>query len=109
MPILVDGADMPEGEGLPDDLEGLARRNALEMDFKRLDAEAGRLVAAIRRILETPEPGPGAPAPGATAAGGAPGGTPAEVASRKHSEVRAEAPCKGALPAPAPTPPVSAQ
>lgn len=76
VPILIDGAEMPEEEALPDDLEGLARRNALELDFKRFDAEAGRLVAAVRRILETPEPGPGAPAPGATAAGGCPRGHP---------------------------------
>jgi formylglycine-generating enzyme required for sulfatase activity len=104
VPILIDGAEMPEEEALPDDLKGLARRNALELDFKRFDAEVRRLVAAIRRILQSPDPGPGGPTPTPAA-----GGAPTEVAFKDPSEVTAEAPPQGPSPAPAPTPPMSAR
>ena len=54
MPILIDGAEMPEAESLPDDLKPLARLNAQLLDFQRFDAEMGRLAAAIRRVLASP-------------------------------------------------------
>ncbi len=51
-PILLDGAEMPDAGTLPEDLQGLARRHAMELDFRRFDAEVTRLVTMIRRILE---------------------------------------------------------
>ena len=52
MPILIDAADMPDADTLPVDLKPLVRRHALALDFRRFDAEIGRLGAAIRRVLE---------------------------------------------------------
>jgi formylglycine-generating enzyme required for sulfatase activity len=41
---------MPDPETLPEVLRPLARLNAMNLDFRRFDAEIGSLVAAIRRI-----------------------------------------------------------
>jgi formylglycine-generating enzyme required for sulfatase activity len=50
VPVLVDGTEMPDPETLPEVLRPLARLNALNLDFRRFDAEIGSLVAAIQRI-----------------------------------------------------------
>jgi hypothetical protein len=51
MPVLVDGATMPEGHQLPDDLAKLARPNALEMSHDRYEYDESRLISIIRRVL----------------------------------------------------------
>jgi len=56
IPILVEGAVMPGRDDLPESLAGLARRNALLIRHESFHSDAGRLVAAIERVL--------APAPG---------------------------------------------
>lgn len=43
---------MPRSDDLPDDLKLLARRNALGVNHDRFNADSGRLVAAIERVLE---------------------------------------------------------
>lgn len=66
-PILLDGAEMPNPNRLPSDLQALTRRNAMALDFRRFDSEVSRLIATIRRILESPnfEPSPPKPSPNA--------------------------------------------
>jgi TIR domain len=55
IPVLVDGASMPRPSDLPDDLKLLARLNALEVSHNRFNADFGRLVTAIERVLERAE------------------------------------------------------
>jgi len=52
IPVLVDGASMPRFNDLPDDLKLLARRNAVEVSHNRFNADFGRLVTAIEKVLE---------------------------------------------------------
>ncbi len=66
VPVLLDGTEMPDAEMLPEPLRPLSRRNALNLDFNRFDAEIVRLEAAIRKILAQPDdnkPRPGAIGP----------------------------------------------
>ncbi len=51
VPVLIDGAEMPDGSDLPEPLRALTRRNALILDFNRFDAEISRLIGIIRKIL----------------------------------------------------------
>jgi len=50
VPVLVNGAPLPDSAGLPPDLQPLLRRHALELDFRRFDADINRLVGALRRV-----------------------------------------------------------
>jgi len=52
IPVLVDGALMPQSGELPDDLKPLARRQALELNHDRFDIDFKRLASTIRRFLE---------------------------------------------------------
>jgi Sulfatase-modifying factor enzyme 1/TIR domain len=52
MPVLVEGASMPQSRELPDDLKPLARRNALNVSHDRFRVDADRLVGAVERALE---------------------------------------------------------
>lgn len=51
VPLLINGADMPHSEELPDDLKPLVRRQGLQLDFRRFDADVGRLAAALRKHI----------------------------------------------------------
>jgi hypothetical protein len=51
IPVLVDGTRAPRQQQLPNDLHKLARLNALDMSYARLDYDATRLVDAIQRVL----------------------------------------------------------
>ena len=51
VPVLVEGATMPEVGELPDDLKALVRRNALEIGHIRFDADSEHLVNAVERAL----------------------------------------------------------
>jgi TIR domain-containing protein len=48
LPVLVQGASMPRGTDLPDDLQPLARRNALELSDSRWDFDTQRLIEILR-------------------------------------------------------------
>jgi TIR domain len=48
LPVLVQGASMPRGTDLPDDLQPLARRNALELSDSRWDFDTQRLIEVLR-------------------------------------------------------------
>ncbi len=50
VPVLVQGAEMPSSEELPQELTGLARRNALDLSDGRWAYDVGRLITAIGRV-----------------------------------------------------------
>jgi hypothetical protein len=51
IPVLVDGARMPDPEELPEDLEPLARRQAIELTNSRWEYDVGRLSGTLERVL----------------------------------------------------------
>jgi hypothetical protein len=71
IPILVADAHMPGRDELPESIQKLAYRNALEMTDARWGYDAGRLIGALDRVAEAkapepePEPEPVAPPPAA--------------------------------------------
>jgi hypothetical protein len=54
VPVLIEGAEMPDASDLPEPLRPLTRRNALILDFNRFDAETSRLIGVIRKLLPAP-------------------------------------------------------
>ncbi len=52
IPVLVDGASMPQSADLPDDLKPLVRRNALLVGDTHFDDDCRRLMAAIEQVLD---------------------------------------------------------
>src|SRR5574343_350174 len=63
IPVLVEGAEMPAAEALPDDLKPLARRNAFELTDKRWEFDVTSLVDALNKALDTVPPPKPPPAP----------------------------------------------
>jgi len=55
IPVLVDGASMPRRTQLPTDIEALTRKHAVEISHDRFRFDSGRLIEAIKRILEKAE------------------------------------------------------
>jgi TIR domain-containing protein len=58
IPVLVAGAQMPTGEQLPESLQPLRRRNALELSDPRWRYDTGRLVNSLAEQLGEPRPLP---------------------------------------------------
>lgn len=56
IPVLVEGAEMPTGEQLPDDLKALARRNAIELTDKRWEFDVSKLLETVLKALDLPAP-----------------------------------------------------
>jgi len=56
IPVLVQGADLPEPEALPPELAGLARHNAFEVSDARWNYDADRLVQALEESLAKTAP-----------------------------------------------------
>src|ERR1700730_11539903 len=52
VPVLVEGATMPEASELPDDLKALVRRNAWEIGHVRFNADSEHLIHAVQRALQ---------------------------------------------------------
>jgi TIR domain len=50
IPVLVDGAAMPQANDLPDALKKLARRQGIEISHNRFDSDAERLTEALAGI-----------------------------------------------------------
>jgi hypothetical protein len=50
IPVLIDGAQMPPQEKLPDDLRPLTRHHALELRHTRFSADAETIVHALQKI-----------------------------------------------------------
>ncbi|MBL0353656.1 MAG: toll/interleukin-1 receptor domain-containing protein [Dechloromonas sp.] len=66
IPVLVEGAEMPGSDQLPDDLKILARRNAIELTDKRWEFDVSKLVETLNKALgmePAPKPQPPNPAP----------------------------------------------
>ena len=55
IPVLVGGASMPGSTELPENLQPLARRNALTVDHATFHADMNRLIAHLERAMETAE------------------------------------------------------
>jgi hypothetical protein len=55
IPVLVEGATMPDAADLPDELTALVRRNALKLSHDRFRAESELLASTVRRVLESAE------------------------------------------------------
>src|SRR5262249_11629205 len=73
IPVLVDGAQMPGRDDLPEVLAPLSRRNAIELSDTRFHADVNRLIEAIKKSLAVVEKEaelsatPAAPPPESTA------------------------------------------
>ena len=65
IPVLVEAAEMPDPDDLPEDLAPLAERNALVMSDLRWDDDINRLVEALQRVVRPPgkKRGPTRPPP----------------------------------------------
>lgn len=57
VPVLLDGAAMPDPAGLPEDLRALATRQALELRNTHFGADMQHLVDALREALDEAAPG----------------------------------------------------
>jgi hypothetical protein len=55
IPVLVDGAVMPDRENLPDRVQGLARRNAVRVDHETFHSDVAILLDVVERSLPTPQ------------------------------------------------------
>jgi hypothetical protein len=58
IPVLIQGASMPVEEDLPGQIQGLARRNALEMSDSHWNYDWERLTRALDQLAERPPPKP---------------------------------------------------
>lgn len=60
IPVLVQRASMPKPEDLPDDLDSLTRRNAVELTDQRWPSDVEQLISVMERILaQRGKAGPG--------------------------------------------------
>jgi formylglycine-generating enzyme required for sulfatase activity len=50
VPVLLDGAALPEAEALPETMRSIVRRQALSFELKHADSQFDELIAAIRRM-----------------------------------------------------------
>ena len=50
IPVLVNGAEMPDEDALPDDLKDLTRRHGLELRHTRFNADADAILAALKDL-----------------------------------------------------------
>ena len=57
IPVLVQRANMPKPEDLPDDLDSLTRRNAVELTDLRWPSDVEQLISVMERILVDPNSG----------------------------------------------------
>jgi TIR domain len=78
IPVLVDGAAMPQAGNLPDGLKKLTRRQAIEVSHNRFDSDAERLTEALSQLEDELRQRDAAKAQPTAQAGTAPGATAAE-------------------------------
>lgn len=72
IPLLVEEAEMPDPDDLPDDLRALCRRNALELDDLRWRSDVERLLGVMETLLKDAPHAPSAEAPREAAAAAVP-------------------------------------
>ena len=63
IPVLLDGATMPTEADLPEPLQPMARRNALEVRNSRFRSDTDSLISTVRRVLGEPDTQPPLPHP----------------------------------------------
>ena len=63
LPLLVQGASVPQGDQLPPSLSSLARRQALELSDRRWRADVGRLIEELEHLARSNEIAVTAPEP----------------------------------------------
>ena len=56
IPVLVGDAEMPTVEELPEDLQPLTERQAVRVTHESFRSDAKRLIKALRKILDAPDP-----------------------------------------------------
>lgn len=56
IPLLVNDADMPSGQDLPEELKPLARRNALALSMTRFAADMDLLIRTLHGVVESVAP-----------------------------------------------------
>ncbi len=61
VPVLVDGARMPDAKVLPPDLKKLALRNAWEINDKSFHHDVSQLIEALQKMQPTLQPSPSPP------------------------------------------------
>ena len=54
IPVLVEGASIPNAPALPSDIAALAQRNAIDISESRFNYDVGELINAIKAVVETP-------------------------------------------------------
>jgi hypothetical protein len=54
IPVLIDGAPMPQEEELPEPLKPIARRNAVQVSHVNFGADTQRLVEVLKRLVTQP-------------------------------------------------------
>lgn len=88
VPVLVDGAALPQAADLPPSLQPLTRRQALELSHTGFRSEVTRLVAAVNEVFEA-EPGRSAAAQktSSRAAASRPGRWQLELVARSFNKV----------------------
>lgn len=108
VPVLFDGAPMPRTVDLPADLEPLARRNKIDLDFHRFDADIGRLIGSLRKnFVPTQEPVSVPPTESVKVTTAAPvvePAVPTTAPAPVPEEVPAPVPAAAPAPEPAPAP-----
>lgn len=57
IPVLVEGASIPNAPALPSDIAALAQRNAIDISESRFNYDVGELINAIKAVVETPPDG----------------------------------------------------
>ena len=92
VPVLVDGAVLPQVSDLPPSLRPLTRRQALELSHTGFRSEVTRLIAAVDQVIEAE--------PGRFSDPGTHGGTQSSRRPPSHEPTDQQAP--GARPAPQP-------
>ena len=70
VPVLVDQTPMPTVAQLPEDLQPLVRRQAVELNHKQWEATSGELIHTLEKILDLPATDDPAPEQTATQEGG---------------------------------------
>jgi hypothetical protein len=63
IPLLVAGARMPDPDNMPESVQALSRRNALELSDLRWHHDVGRLVSTLAELLDGPSVAPEVAAP----------------------------------------------
>lgn len=56
IPVIVEGAQVPQAEELPRSLESLARRNGIEMSHANFGSDTAKLIATLDRIISQSPP-----------------------------------------------------